>query len=101
MKKRSARKTPPSGRHRGDQEEGLEIVSNKEFHKNYEFNFYREFLTEASTNDIFDCLTNYSKEVDEGVEVKTNTDKKKIVLVNKEKGLEVKVKLQRMNLKDE
>lgn len=65
------------------------------------FNFNCELLTESSTNDIFDLLETYKKEVNEKLDVTSNTAKKHILISDKDKGLAIKIKLQRMNLNDE
>ena len=68
-------------------------MSQKEFHKNYEFNFNCEIITESTTNDIYDLLETYKKEVNEKLDVTSNTDKKHILISDKEKGLTIKIKL--------
>ena len=58
-------------------------------------------MTESTTNEIFEILSDFSKEVNKGVELTIKTDKKQILVTDKEKGLSIKIKMQRLNLEDE
>ena len=67
-------------------------MSAKPYVHTYKFNELREFLTEDSPTTIFNILDSYRAEANEDLILKSDEEKKKIVIEDKSKGLVLTLK---------
>ena len=72
-----------------------------EFVPDYVFNHMKQFLTEDHPAEVVAVLENYQMEVKPALVVEKDEAKKKVLITDKDSGLVIKMKFNKMNLSDE